>query len=76
MAIAPCFVKAIFVRGDSHSYPLVVRTADVMLEERMPKTIDDLIRRLRRFSTFCRSITISSSAGEFQIREGHQKERT
>ena len=34
MAIAPCFVKALFVHGDSHSYHLVVRTADVMLEER------------------------------------------
>ena len=34
MAIATCFIKALFVRGDSHSYRLVVRTADVMLEER------------------------------------------
>jgi len=34
MVIAPCFVKALFVRGDSHSYHFVVRTADVMLEER------------------------------------------
>lgn len=34
MSIASCFVKALFVRGDSHSYHLVMRTADVMLKER------------------------------------------
>jgi hypothetical protein len=70
MAIAPCFVKVLFVRGDSHRYHLVVRTADVILEERMPRTIDDLIRRLRKFSAFSKSITISLSAGEVPNERG------
>ena len=33
MAISPCFVKVLFVRRGSQSYHLVVRTADVMVEE-------------------------------------------
>jgi len=58
--------------GSSHSYHLVMKTADVMLEERMPKAIDDMIRRWRRFSTFSRLITISlSPVRKFQIIDAH-----